>query len=216
MAPKTSFKQLLTKSGSNPTVNLQNVRAQREKRRMVLVGQGRQVRHPFQATAAPVAPVAAAVTTAVTTAGGPKQPVTPACAEGLRRLWAVRRCDYLREVARMGLWPTFQQIGAIVRSFSKKVNYEDVHGELQRWLPGVMDLDPGEQHGPSTKPYADSSVEGSTRGCRSSASSTCSFATLRAMPCAALALQPQPSPAPTLSPKPSGPGLSPLPSNPVL
>ena len=31
MAPKTSFKQLLTKSGSNPTVNLQNVRAQREK-----------------------------------------------------------------------------------------------------------------------------------------------------------------------------------------
>jgi hypothetical protein len=66
---------------------------------------------------------------APTAAGGPKAPVGPTCAEGLRRLWAVRRCDYLREIARMGLWPSFQHIGAVNRSYGAKVGYEDVHGE---------------------------------------------------------------------------------------
>ena len=63
-----------------------------------------------------------------TAAEGPKAPVGPTCAEGLRRLWAVRRCDYLREVTRMGLWPSFQHVGAVNRSFGAKVGYEDVHG----------------------------------------------------------------------------------------
>ena len=66
---------------------------------------------------------------APTVAGGPKAPVGPTCVEGLRRLWTVRRCDYLREIARMGLWPSVKHIGAISRSYGAKLGYEDVHGE---------------------------------------------------------------------------------------
>ena len=84
----------------------------------------------YVARAAPTPTEATAKSSAAPTAvGGPKVPVGPTCAEGLRRLWAIRRCDYLREVARMSLWPSFQHVGSVNRSFGAKVGYEDVHGE---------------------------------------------------------------------------------------
>ena len=56
-------------------------------------------------------------------------------AEGLRNIWAICRCNYIREVARMVIWPTAEQIGAIraeVTLGGEKPCYEDLHGEPKK------------------------------------------------------------------------------------
>jgi hypothetical protein len=53
----------------------------------------------------------------------------PECIQGLTRLWAVRRCDYLREVARMRLWPSPAEVNSMDNIFGDDVQYEDVMGE---------------------------------------------------------------------------------------
>ena len=58
-----------------------------------------------------------------------KQSEKPPCVDGITRLWTVRRCDYLREIARMELWPTAESIDSVNTFFGDNVNYEDVHGE---------------------------------------------------------------------------------------
>eukprot|EP01047_Picozoa_sp_COSAG01_P009722 COSAG01_NODE_402_length_17510_cov_6.871575_20_plen_406_part_00 len=59
--------------------------------------------------------------------------LSPHAAAGLRRLWAIRRCEYLREVARMGLWPSAEQLEAVNSAFGEpKLCYEDVHGEPKK------------------------------------------------------------------------------------
>eukprot|EP01052_Picozoa_sp_SAG31_P025141 SAG31_NODE_2188_length_6235_cov_4.819100_2_plen_634_part_00 len=55
--------------------------------------------------------------------------VPPACVDGVTRLWTVRRCDYLREVARMDLWPDVEAIDSVNTFFGDDVKYEDVYGE---------------------------------------------------------------------------------------
>lgn len=70
----------------------------------------------------------------------------PPCVDGITRLWTVRRCDYLREIARMELWPTAESIDSVNTFFGDNVRKQPaIYHESCHSVLFCSDLDDSEE-----------------------------------------------------------------------